>query len=100
MRRKVSEKLGDIRPPISVENWDLEFHNFYDLQGKTVEDWWVVELVVCPPKEIDVFYTSRWELHVKTEGGKQKLFGPAATKFIRERLPSLLTDETTQDKQS
>lgn len=85
VRRKVSEKLGAIRPPISVEDWDLEFHSV-DSQEEIVEDLWVIELVVRPPQEKDVFYTSKWELHVKTEGGKQKLQGPQITEFIRKHF--------------
>ena len=86
IRRKVSEKLGSIDPPISVEDWHLEFHNIYDLQGETVEDLWVIELLVLPPQERDIFYTNSGELFVKTPGGKQKLLGPQVTEFIRNRL--------------
>ena len=86
IRRKVSEKLGSIEPPISVGDWHLEFHNVYDLQGETIEDLWVIELVVPPPQEKDVFYTNSGELFVKTLGGKRKLLGPQVTEFIRGRL--------------
>ena len=86
VRRKVSNNLWGIRPPISNGDWDLEFHQVYDLQGELMEDLWVVELVVRLPQERDVFYTSKWELHVKTEGGKQKLLGPQVTEFVRGRL--------------
>ena len=86
VRRKVSEKLGSIDPPISVENWHLEFHNVYNLQAETIEDLWVVELLVLPPQERDIFYTNSGELFVKTEGGKQKLSGPQVTEFILSRL--------------
>ncbi len=86
VRRKVSEKLWGIRPPISDEDWDLEFHNVYDLQGNTAEDSWVVELVISPQQEKEVFYTNSGELFVKTPGGKQKLLGPQVTEFIRGRL--------------
>ena len=81
-RTKVSEKLGAIQPSISVEHWQLEFHNVYDLQGKTVEDFWVIELVIPPPQERDVFYTGSSDLFVKTEGGRQKLRGQQITEFI------------------
>ena len=86
VRRKVSEKLGAIRPPISVEDWALEFHSVDDLQGEIVEDLWVIELVVSCPQQRDIFYTSRGELHVKTEGGKKKLLGPEVTEFIRRHF--------------
>ena len=82
-RRKVSEKLGSIDPPVSVEDWCLEFHNVYDLQGNIVEDLWVVELVISPQQEKEVFYTNSGELFVKPPGGKQKLLGPQVTEFIR-----------------
>ena len=86
VRRKVSEKLWSIRPPISDEDWDLEFHNVYDLQGNAAEDLWVVELVISPQQEKEVFYTNSGELFVKTPGGKQRLVGPQVTEFIRGRL--------------
>ena len=85
VRRKVSEKLWGIRPPISDEDWALGFHNVYDLQGNTEEDLWVVELVISPQKK-GVFYTNSGELFLKTPGGKQKLLGPQVTEFIRRRL--------------
>ena len=93
LRVEVSEKLGSIKPPISVEDWHFEFHNVYNLQGETVDDLWVIELVVHPREEKDVFYTSKWELHVKTEGGKKKLLGPQVTEFIRRRFQ----DDTETD---
>ena len=86
VRRIVSENLGSITPPISVNGWNLQLHFVYDLQGKAIEDLWVIELVVSPPQEKEVFYTSKLELHVKTEGGKKKLLGPQITEFIRDRL--------------
>ena len=86
IRVKVSEKLGAIRPPVSVKDWQLEFHNVYDLQGGTLDDLWVVELLVSPPQRGDIFYTGRGELHVKTEGGKKKLLGPEVTEFIRRHF--------------
>ncbi len=85
VRRKVSEKLWGIRPPISDEDWALEFHQVYELQGNTIEDLWVVELVISPQQEKEVFYTNSGELFVKTPGGKQKLLGPQVTEFIRDR---------------
>ena len=86
VRRKVSEKLGSIDPPISVEGWQLEFHQIYSLNGETIEDLWGVELLISPPKERDIFYTNSGELFVKTEGGKQRLLGPQVTEFIRSRF--------------
>lgn len=86
VRRIVSEKLGAIRPPISVEGWQLEFHQVYDLQSEIVEDLWVVELLVSPPQRKDIYYTGSGELHVKTEGGKKKLLGIEVTEFIRRHF--------------
>ena len=85
-RTKVSEKLGAIQPSISPEDWQLEFHNVDDLQGEIVEDLWVIELVVPPPQERDVFYTGSSDLFVKTEGGRQKLRGQQITEFILRHL--------------
>lgn len=86
VRRKVSEKLWAIRPPISDEDWALEFHQVDELQGNPIEDLWVVELVISPQQEKQVFYTNSGELFVKTPGGKQKLLGPQVTEFILDRL--------------
>ena len=96
VRCKVSEKLWGIRPPISDEDWSLEFHQVYELQGNPnqvyelqgnpIEDLWVVELVISPQEEKAVFYTNSGELFVKTPGGKQKLLGPQVTEFILDRL--------------
>ena len=86
VRRKVSEKLWGIRPPISDEDWDIEFHHVYDLQGNTAGDLWVVELVISPQQEKEVFYTNSGKLFIKTLGGKQRLLGPQVTEFIRSRF--------------
>ena len=86
IRRKISEKLGAINPPISVDHWQLEFHSIHSIQAQTIEDLWVVELLVQPPPEKTVFYTSSGELFVKTTGGRQKLLGPQVTQFILSHL--------------
>ena len=83
VRRIVSEKLGAIEPSI-VGHWQLEMHSVYDSQRETVEDLWVVELVV--PRRRDVFYTGSGKLFVKTDGGKEQLLGPEITEFIRKRF--------------
>ena len=80
IRVNVSQKLAAIQPSI-IDHCQLEFHNVYDLQGQTVADLWVVELVV-PPSHQKGFYTGKGHLFVKTEGGKQKLQGQQATEFI------------------
>ena len=85
LRVKVSEKLGAIQPSV-VGHWQLELHPVYDLQGASIEDLWVIELLVPPPQSRDIFYTGRGELHVKTEGGKKKLSGPEVTEFIRRHF--------------
>ena len=87
-RTQVSQKLWSIRPPIVDGDWHFEFHNVYDLQGQTIENLWVVELVIAPPQEKNVFYTNSGDLFVKTDGGKQKLLGPQVTEFIRNRFES------------
>ena len=86
IRAEVSNKLCSIRPPINVRHCQLKFHNVYDLQGAIVEDLWVIELLVPPPQERDVFYTNSGELFVKTDGGKRRLLGPEVTEFIRRYL--------------
>ena len=86
VRTQVSAKLSSVQPAISVEDWQLELHQIHNLHGETVEDLWVVELLVPPPQEKDIFYTNSGELFVKTEGGKQKLLGPQGTEFIRSRF--------------
>lgn len=86
VRRKVSEKLGSIRPPISVEDWQLELHQVHDLQREIIEDLWVVELLIPPPEKRNVFYTNSGELFVKTDGGIKRLLGPEVTEFIRRHF--------------
>ena len=88
IRVYVSEKLGAIEPPVSVDHWQLEFHEVYDLQGQIMEDLWVVELVIPPPQESHVFYTGSGQLFVKTDGGRKKLRGPEVTEFVRKHLES------------
>ena len=85
VRTKVSQKLAAVQPSI-VGHWELEFHNVYDFQEGIVADLWVIELLVPPSRERDVFYTGNGELFIKTDGGKQKLQGLAVTAFIREHL--------------
>ncbi|MDE0315968.1 MAG: putative DNA binding domain-containing protein [Candidatus Poribacteria bacterium] len=86
VRRIVSEKLGAIQPPLSVEDWQLEFHQVYDLQSEIIENLWVIELLVSLPQRKDVYYTGSNTLYVKTEGGKKKLSGVEVTEFIRRHF--------------
>ncbi len=86
VRRKVSEILGNIEPPITVEDWNLELHQVYNLERETITDLWVVELVIPCSQKREIYYTQGGELFVKTEGGKKKLQGPKATGFILKRL--------------
>ncbi len=86
VRTQVPAKLTSIQPAISIEDWQLEFHQIHNLHGETIEDLWVVELLISPPKERNTFYTNSGELFIKTEGGKQKLSGPQVTEFIRSRF--------------
>lgn len=86
VRTQVSAKLMSIQPAISIEDWQLELHQVYNLHGETIEDLWVVELLVPPLQKRDIFYTNSGELFVKTDGGQQKLLGPQVTEFIRGRL--------------
>ena len=86
IRVYVSEKLGAIEPLVSVDHWQLEFHEVYNLQGQILEDLWVVELVVPPPQVRHVFYTGSGQLFVRTDGGKKRLRGPEVTEFVRKHL--------------
>ena len=88
IRENVPNKLNSIQPSISPEHCKLEFHEVYDLQGETVEDLWVIELVVPRPQERDVFYTSSPKLYVRDDGVTRELKGPAATEFILRRMQS------------
>ena len=72
--------------PQLLDIGNLKLHPVYDLQGETIEDLWIIELLVPSPQRKEVFYTGKGELHVKTEGGKKKLLGPAVTDFIRRHL--------------
>ena len=51
VRTQVSAKLPSIQPAISVEDWQLEFHQIHNLHGEIIEDLWVVELLVPPLQE-------------------------------------------------
>ena len=86
VRTQVSAKLPSIQPAISVEDWQLEFHQIHNLHGEIIEDLWVIELLVPPLQRRDIFYTNSGELFVKIEGIKKKLLGPQVTEFIRSRF--------------
>ena len=86
VRTQVSAKLPSIQPAISVEDWQLEFHQIHNLHGEIIEDLWVVELLVPPLQRRDIFYTNSGELFVKIEGVKKKLLGPQGTEFILSRF--------------
>ena len=91
LRVKISEKLNAIQPSI-VGHWQFELHPVYDLQSANIEDLWVAELLIPTPPRKEIFYTSKGELHVKTEGGKRKLKATEVTEFIRKHFESM-TDE-------
>ncbi|MDE0184117.1 MAG: putative DNA binding domain-containing protein [Candidatus Poribacteria bacterium] len=82
VRQQVSQKLGQIQPPISFKHWKLHFHAVHNANGQSIPNLWVIELVIFPPKEGQVFFTGSSELFVKTDGGKRKLIGQQITEHI------------------
>lgn len=72
--KAIDNKLKNIQPPISPSSWRYEFHQVYDESGKPITDLYVVELIVPRSQQSNILFgTSKGEVFLKTDSGKQKL---------------------------
>ncbi len=73
VRRVVSEKLSQIRPPVPISAFSCEFHPVRDDAGHFTPDLYVCELEVPKGSDRELYATGGGEVFVKTDGGKRKL---------------------------
>jgi hypothetical protein len=73
VRRVVSEKLSQIKPPIPISAFSCEFHPVRDDAGHVTPDLYVCELDVPKGSDRELYATGGGEVFVKTDGGKRKL---------------------------
>jgi hypothetical protein len=71
--RTVSNKFAQIQPRIPVSDFNLDFHAISDEQGKIIDDLWIFEVNVPQGLPTVLYATGGNEVHVRTDGGKQKL---------------------------
>jgi hypothetical protein len=85
LRRDVGSKLAQIKPTIDPSHYRIILHPVMD-NGVVSEEIYVVEIVVPNVALAAPFYTGGNECFVRTDGGKEKMSGPALTDWIRRRL--------------
>lgn len=73
IRRVVSNKLAQIQPHFPVSLFNLDFHSVRDERGKDIKELWIFEADIPGGSQTELYATGSGEVHVKTDGGKQKL---------------------------
>jgi hypothetical protein len=85
IRRVVTEKLTKIQPAVAPTAYRIELHQVYDQD--VLSDLYVVEVTVPRVSSTDLYFTSKGDAWVKTDGGKKRLIGPEILEEYRRRLP-------------
>ena len=83
--RKLSERLGQMTPYVSADILEIVYENIMD--GQTIaQDLYVIEIIVKPWTSDILFSTSKGDVYIKTEGGKQKLDAQGIQNELKSRL--------------
>jgi SAM-dependent methyltransferase len=85
IRRVVTEKLTKIQPAVAPTAYRIELHQVYDQD--VLSDLYVVEVTVPRVSSTELYFTSKGDAWVKTDGGKKRLIGPEILEEYRRRLP-------------
>lgn len=83
VRRVVTERLIGIRPAIPPSLYKLEI---YPVENAPEADLYIVELSVPRVATKDLFFTSKDEAWIKTDGGKIQLKGPQLQQEVLRRF--------------
>lgn len=82
IRRKVSDQICNIEPKPGHKDWDLVFHQVFNEDNSVVDDLYVVELIVLPPRTKSCYFTSSGEVFLKTQASNRKIKGLELQEFI------------------
>ena len=85
IRREVSNKLSQIQPHFPISLFNLDFHPVKNDDGQDIEDLWVFEMDIPGGAPTELYATASGEVHVKTDGGKQKLNYSQTVAEVRRR---------------
>jgi hypothetical protein len=75
LRKTVTSKLNEIKPPISPTAYQITLHSVYEDETceKAIEDRYVVEIVAPRVFGDELYSTGSGEVYVRTDSGKRKL---------------------------
>lgn len=87
LRRKVTDKLNQIQPPISPTAYQINLYPLYvdETSENVVQDRFIVEIIAPRIISDDLFSTASGEVFVKTDSGKRKLTFQEIQDEIRRR---------------
>ncbi len=85
IRREVSNKLSQIQPHFPISLFNLDFHPVKNDDRQDIEDLWVFEMDIPGGASTELYATASGEVHVKTDGGKQKLNYSQIVAEVRRR---------------
>jgi hypothetical protein len=87
LRKIVTNKLHQIKPPISPAAYQINLHPLYedDTYQKAVDDKYVVEIVAPSVLSNDLYSTGSGQVFVKTDSGKKLLSFQEVQDEIRRR---------------
>jgi hypothetical protein len=73
LRKRISEKLGQIQPSLPPSVYRINIEKVYDRELNEIADLCIVEISVEPYQNSYLYSTSKGEVYIKTDGGKKKL---------------------------
>lgn len=83
--RKLSERVGQMKPYVSADVLEIVYENIMD--GQTIaKDLYVMEIIVKPWGSDILLSTSKGDVYIKTEGGKQKLDAQGIQNELKSRM--------------
>ena len=98
IRRTVSNKLGQIQPHFPIALFNLDFHSVCDENGEDLEELWIFQADIPSGLPTELYATGSGEVHVKTDGGKQKLNYLQMVAEIAQRKGGQRTETSDPDE--
>jgi hypothetical protein len=86
LRQQINVKVAQIEPHIDPTSMVFYFHNVEDQNYIQLEDQYVVEIIVPPSYEKQLYFTGSNKAWIKTDGAKQQLRSTALVDYIKKNI--------------
>lgn len=86
LRKQISVKIAQIEPHIDPTSVVFYFHDVEDHNSIQLEDQYVVEIIVPPSYEKQLYFTGSNKAWIKSDGVKQQLRSTALVDYIKKNI--------------